>query len=134
MPELLKADLHIHTEYSLDSNMSLKDIIKRCQKMKIDCIAIADHGTIEGALKMQDIAPFKVIVAEEILTPHGEVMGMFLEEGIPSGISFVEAISRIKAQNALVCIPHPFVPLRGLKMEYSRLEELPDTNSSRNRY
>ena len=126
MPEFLRADFHIHTEYSMDCNMSLENIIKRCQKMNIDCIAIADHGTVKGALKMQDIAPFKVIVAEEILTPHGEVMGMFLKEGIPSGISFEEAISRIKAQDALVCIPHPFVPLRGLKMEYSRLEELAD--------
>lgn len=109
---MLKADLHIHTEYSLDCSTPLQDIIDCCLKRGINCIAIADHGTIEGALKMQGIAPFPVIVAEEILTPHGEIMGMFLKEGIPSGISVNEAISRIKAQNGLVCIPHPYDTLR----------------------
>jgi len=56
---------------------------------------------------MQSLAPFPVIVAEEILTPYGEIMGMFLKETIPSGLSIEEVISRIRAQDALVCIPHP---------------------------
>jgi len=67
---LLKADLHIHTEYSIDCNTPLEQVINRCLKIGINCIAIADHGTIEGALKMQSLAPFPVIVAEEILTPY----------------------------------------------------------------
>ena len=124
MPELLRADFHIHTEYSFDCDMSLEDIIERCQKMNINCIAVADHGTIEGGLKMQEIAPFKVVVAEEILTPYGEIMGMFLKEGIESHISIEEAISRIKAQDALVCLPHPFDRFRGLKLGNSEMEEL----------
>jgi predicted metal-dependent phosphoesterase TrpH len=57
---------------------------------------------------MQRIAPFTVIVGEEILTPQGEVMGMFLKETIPSGIPLAEAIARIHEQDGLVCIPHPF--------------------------
>ncbi len=126
MPDLLRADFHIHTEYSFDCDMSLEDIVERCQKMNIDCIAVADHGTIEGALKLQEIAPFKVIVAEEILTPYGEIMGMFLKEGIESHISVEEAVSRIKAQDALVCLPHPFDRFRGLKLDNSRMEELLD--------
>jgi predicted metal-dependent phosphoesterase TrpH len=124
LSEYLKADFHIHTRYSMDCNTSLGDIIERCLQMRINCIAIADHGTVEGALEMQSIAPFEVIVAEEILTPHGEVMGMFLKEGIPSGISIEEAISRIREQDALVCLPHPFDPFRGLKLNDDKMEEL----------
>ena len=105
---MLKADLHIHTEYSMDCNTSLEKIINRCLETGINCIAIVDHGTIEGALKMQSIAPFPVIVAEEILTPQGEIMGMFLKDTIPSGLSVEQTISRIRAQGGLVCIPHPF--------------------------
>lgn len=105
---MLKADLHIHTTYSMDCDMSLPQIINRCLETGINCIAIADHGTIEGALKMQSIAPFPVVVAEEILTPHGEIIGMFLKDGIPSGLSIEQVISLIKAQGGLVCIPHPF--------------------------
>lgn len=105
---MIKADLHIHTSYSFDCVSKLQDIIARCLKTGINCIAVADHGTVEGALKMQKIAPFKVIAAEEIMTRDGEVMGMFLKKTIPNKISLNEAISRIREQNGLVCIPHPF--------------------------
>jgi len=124
LSKLLKADLHIHSEYSLDCNSSLKDIISRCLETGINCIAIADHNAVEGGLKMQSLAPFPVIVAEEILTPHGEIMGMFLKEHIPSGISIDEAISRIRAQGALVCLPHPFDMFRGIRLNNEKLEEL----------
>jgi predicted metal-dependent phosphoesterase TrpH len=77
--------------------MSLQQIVDRCLETGINCIAVADHGTIEGAVKMQSLAPFPVIVAEEILTPYGEIMGMFLTEEIPSGLSVEQTVSLIKA-------------------------------------
>lgn len=123
---MLKADFHMHTRYSVnkDCDTPLEAIIARCQKMDINCIAITDHGTAEGALQMQKLAPFKVIVGEEILTPNGEIMGLFLKETIPSGISVEEAVSSIKAQGGLVCLPHPFDPLRGLRMDKRSLTRL----------
>ena len=121
---MLKADFHIHTAYSMDCKLSLEAIINRCLETKIDCITIADHGTIEGALKMKELAPFPVIIAEEILTQYGEIMGMFLKEGIPTGLPIEQAISHIKAQGALVSLPHPFDTFRGLRLDRKRLEEM----------
>ena len=123
---MLKADFHIHSEYSMDCNTPLEKIVSRCQELGINCVAICDHGTAEGALRMREIAPFKVIVAEEILTPHGEIMGMFLEETIPSGLSVPETLSRIKAQGGLVCIPHPFDIFRQSALRSHILEEIAD--------
>ena len=122
--KLLKADLHIHTSYSMDCNTPIPEVINRCLKIGINCIAIADHGTAEGALKVQSLAPFKVIVAEEILTPHGEIMGMFLKETIPSGLSVDQTISRIRSQDGLVCIPHPFDTFGRSGLDIRILEEL----------
>lgn len=121
---MLKADLHIHTKYSMDCNTSLEKIIERCQELGVSCIAIADHGTIEGASKMQSLAPFTVIVAEEILTHHGEIMGMFLKESIPSGLSVEQTISQIRAQGGLVCIPHAFDLFRPSALGAKVVEEL----------
>jgi len=104
--------------------MPLEKIINRCLEIGINCIAICDHGTAEGALKMRDIAPFPAIVAEEILTPHGEIIGMFLEETIPSGLSVEQTISRIRAQGALVCIPHPFDTFRQSALGNNMIEEI----------
>ncbi|MBA7476850.1 hypothetical protein ES707_12246 [subsurface metagenome] len=123
---MLKADLHIHTEYSSDCNTPLEKIINRCLELGINCIAIADHGTAEGALKMQEIAPFPVIVAEEILTPHGEIMGMFLKETIPSGLSIEQTISQIRAQSGLVCVPHPFDIFRPSALDSGIIEKIVD--------
>jgi predicted metal-dependent phosphoesterase TrpH len=121
---MLKADLHIHTEYSMDCSMPLKQIIERCAEKGINCINIADHGTVEGALKMQKMAPFRVIVSEEILTPYGEIMGMFLKETIPSGQSVEQAIRHIKEQEGLVCIPHPFDRFRQSALDSHMLEQI----------
>jgi len=112
---MLKADLHIHSERSFDSTMSAETIVDRCLRKGITCVAIADHGTISGALEVKARAPFPVIVAEEILTPLGEIIGLFLTEEIPSPVSAEEAIKRIKDCSGLVCIPHPFDRLRGIK-------------------
>ena len=105
---MIKADLHIHTCYSIDCLTPLEQIVERCLKLGINCIAVADHNTIAGALKLREIAPFKVIVAEEVLTPVGEIMGLFLSEAVPRGLSPQETISRIRSQSGLVAIPHPF--------------------------
>lgn len=120
----MKADLHVHTKYSMDCDTPLDKIIGRCLELGINCIAVADHGTTEGALKLQRIAPFTVIVAEEILTPHGEIMGMFLKESIPSGQTIEQAISQIRNQDGLVCIPHPFDIFRRISLDGKILEEL----------
>lgn len=105
---MIKADLHVHTCYSIDCLTPLEQIVKRCLEVGINCIAVADHNTIAGALKLREFAPFKVIVAEEILTPVGEIMGLFLSEEVTQRLSPQETISRIKSQGGLVAIPHPF--------------------------
>jgi predicted metal-dependent phosphoesterase TrpH len=96
----------------MDANTSLKDLEDKCGSLGIDCIAIADHGTTEGALKFKNISRLKIIVGEEILTTHGEIMGLFLQETIPNGVSPDKAVSEIKLQDGLVLIPHPFDSLR----------------------
>jgi len=73
---------------------------------------------------MRDIAPFPVIVAEEIMTPHGEIMGMFLKQTIPSGLSVDKTIAQIRSQGGLVCIPHPFDMLRQSALRSNILEEI----------
>jgi len=108
----------------MDCNTPLEQIINRCLEIGINCIAVADHGTTEGALKMQSIAPFPVIIAEEILTTHGEIMGLFLKETIPGGQSVEKTISLIRAQGGLINIPHPFDMFRHSALDGRIIEEI----------
>ena len=50
-----------------------------------------------------------MIVGEEVKTAsQGEVIGLFIEERIPRGLSLAETIAEIKRQGGLVYVPHPF--------------------------
>jgi len=104
----MKADLHVHTCYSVDCCTSLKQVVDQCLATGIGCLAVSDHNTIAGALRLRDMAPFAVIVAEEIRTSKGELMGLFLSNAIPAGLSPEETIAEIREQGGLVCVPHPF--------------------------
>ena len=121
---MLKADLHVHTVYSPDSLSSPEAIVQCCLKVGINCLAITDHNSLAGARAVKKIAPFPIIAGEEIKTKSGEVIGFFLEEQIPKGLSAEETAIRIKEQKGLVCIPHPFDRVRRSPLRSEALEML----------
>lgn len=113
-PDWINADLHVHSNFSKDCVSPIESILATAREIGLGALAIADHNEIEGAFFAQDIAdgdPF-VIVAEEVMTAEGEVIGLFLKEAVPRGLSFDETLSLIKEQGGLVYVPHPFDALR----------------------
>jgi len=106
-----KADLHIHSNHS-DGLARIPEIMDHVQEMTdLRVIAITDHNTIEGALfakSLEDMYDFEVIVGEEISSRSGHVIGLYLEQHVPAGLSLVETITRIREQDGIVMIPHPF--------------------------
>lgn len=107
---MLKYDLHTHTNYSKCSNMTPEMLLKTAKKKGLDGIAVTDHGSINGALKVKNLnrdKNFEVIVGTEISTTSGDVLAYFLESPIRK-IDFFEMIDEVRKQNALVVIPHPF--------------------------
>lgn len=121
---MINVDLHIHTRFSPDSEVSPTDLVNRCVKVGLNCIAVTDHNTIEGALAVQKIADFQVIVGEEIGSASGEITGLFLKEKVPKRLSPIETVKRIKDQGGLVSIPHPFDRFRGEVISRSSLDEI----------
>jgi len=113
---MLTADFHSHTKFSYDSATTVNQLIQRCVKVGITCLAVTDHNEIEGALRVRDKAPFKVIIGEEIFSMGGEVIGLFLKEKIRPGLPFDETLHRIKDQGGLVYLPHPASGIRKSKL------------------
>ena len=105
-------ELHSHTIVSEDCLMRPADIVRTCRARGIDRLAVTDHNRIGGALAVQALAPELVIVSEEIMTTQGELLGYFLREEIPAGLSPVETITRLRAQGAAISVSHPFDRLR----------------------
>ena len=105
-------ELHSHTIVSEDCLMRPADIVRTCRARGIDRLAVTDHNRVRGALAVQALAPNLVIVSEEIMTTQGELLGYFLTEEIPAGLSPAETITRLRAQGAAISVSHPFDRLR----------------------
>lgn len=110
---MLKVELHVHTRYSKDSVLPLWLMYIVCRLKRIDVIAITDHNTIQGAKKFAYFCGERgdhvsVIIGEEIMTQEGEIIGLYLGDSIPKGLSAEDTVSRILQQGGVVYVPHPY--------------------------
>jgi hypothetical protein len=108
--EFVHVDLHMHTDHSPDCATPVDTLLDTAKRVGLGAIAITDHNEISGALEARERANgIKVIVAEEVKTAdQGEVIGLFIEEKIPRGMTLQETIAEIRRQGGLVYVPHPF--------------------------
>jgi glycosyltransferase involved in cell wall biosynthesis len=109
---LIDVDLHMHTDHSGDCATPVEVLLQTAKAQGLGAIAVTDHNEISGALEARALAAdygVKVIVAEEVKTAiQGEVIGLFLEEKIPRGLTLAETVAEIHRQGGLVYVPHPF--------------------------
>jgi predicted metal-dependent phosphoesterase TrpH/glycosyltransferase involved in cell wall biosynthesis len=124
----IHVDLHMHTDHSPDCATPVEVLLETARERGLGAIAITDHNEISGALAAREVAEsmdgIKVIVAEEVKTAEeGEVIGLFLEEKIPRGMTMGETIAEIRRQQGLVYVPHPFDRLHSVP-DYEHLLEI----------
>jgi glycosyltransferase involved in cell wall biosynthesis len=125
---LIDVDLHMHTDHSYDCATPVEVLLTVAKARGLGAIAITDHNEVSGALDARAKAPpgLEVIVAEEVKTAdQGEVIGLFIEEKIPRGMTLQETIAAIKDQGGLVYVPHPFDRLHSVP-DYEHLLDVLD--------
>jgi len=123
---LIDVDLHMHTDHSHDCATPVEVLLATAREQGLGAIAVTDHNEISGALAAQELGPrppgphpggrdhhshppVKVIVGEEVKTAEqGEVIGLFIQEKIPRGLTLAQTVAEIKRQGGLVYVPHPF--------------------------
>jgi predicted metal-dependent phosphoesterase TrpH len=106
------ADLHMHTSWSHDCSIEVDELLDHAEAEGLGAIAVTDHNVFGGALEAVERAKGRdliVIPGEEVKTDdQGEVIGLFLREEIPRGMSFAETVAAIRDQEGIVYLPHPF--------------------------
>jgi predicted metal-dependent phosphoesterase TrpH len=123
-------EFHCHTVYSKDSLTRPEDLVRACRRKGIDRVVVTDHNSVAGARAAQTIDPELVIVGEEIMTTHGELLAAFVSEEIPQGLSPQEALRHLRDQGAFISVSHPFDRWRsGHWREEDLLEILPDVDA-----
>jgi hypothetical protein len=109
----VRVDCHLHTVASGDSVLTVEELAVRAKHAGLDVVCVTDHNVTHAAVAAaeRDIG-VRVIVGEEVRTPDGDVIGLFLTERIPYVLPLAEVVGRIRGQGALVYVPHPFDQVR----------------------
>ena len=122
----------MHTDHSYDCATRSRCCWPRPATRGLGAIAVTDHNEISGALEAREPRPtgVKVIVGEEVKTAdQGEVIGLFIEEKIPRGMTLQETIAEIKRQGGLVYVPHPFDRMHSVPDYEHLLDVLDDVDA-----
>jgi predicted metal-dependent phosphoesterase TrpH len=110
----VRVDCHLHTAASGDAATTLDQLADRVASERLDVVCITDHNVTAAAAEAAERGiGARVIVGEEVRTQAGDVIGLFLRERIPYVLPLAQAVAAIRAQGALVYLPHPFDPQRG---------------------
>ncbi|MGD1992121.1 MAG: PHP domain-containing protein [Anaerolineae bacterium] len=109
---ILVCELHAHTLYSRDSLLSLDVFLAACRRKGLDRVAVTDHNTIAGALRLKEMDPERIIVGEEVRTTQGELIAYFLKKEIPVDLAPRQAIDVVHEQGGMVGVSHPLDRLR----------------------
>lgn len=116
MADNLRIDFHCHTHHSPDSVIQPRELAAKAKQPGITP-AITDHNTIAAHGELRKFGAI-FIPGEEIRTPEGDLIGLYLNEVIPKKTPFPEALEIIKEQGGLSCVPHMFdISRHGMAIE-----------------
>ena len=108
----LKIDLHLHTHYSADATTTLKEVVHHAKKRGLDGIAVTDHDTTSGALRLMKQKHFLVIPGIEISSLQGHVLALNVTQPIPPELSLPETVEKIHQFGGIAVIAHPTAVLK----------------------
>ena len=83
-------------------------LIDVARRRGLQRLAITDHNVFDGARHAARIDPELIIPAEEIMTTGGELLGYYVREVVPPGLSPQKTIEILRQQGAVICVAHPF--------------------------
>jgi len=145
---LRRCDLHLHTRYSSwrharvlrarDSYSEPVDVFDRAKAAGMDYVAITDHDSIEGALRLRDARPERapeIIVGEEVETRFPDTgqrlhVNVFdLDEAEHREVQRLrgdvrELVDHLRHRRLLFVLNHPFWSYRFQKRPRAYVEEI----------
>ncbi len=97
--------------------VSPAELVAAAVKARVDLIAVTDHDTMASVKEAQsrgEAAGLTVVAGQEVTTAwpaQTHIVGWFLEKPIKRGMSLEDTVAAIHAQEGLVMVPHPFMPV-----------------------
>ena len=126
------ADPHCHT-FASDGMVTPAELVAAAVERGLDLIAITDHDTMAAADEVYrrgvdaGVAVVRGIEVTTAWPAQTHVLGWFVEKPVRMGMSLADTVDAIHAQDGLVVIPHPFMPVYFASCQPRMLERLIET-------
>jgi predicted metal-dependent phosphoesterase TrpH len=104
---LLRIDLHVHSCYSKDSLITPEELVFFAKKRGLDGVAVTDHDTVDGALKIALETNLLIIPGIEVASSEGHVVGLNVRKQVPSGLNVAGTVERIHSAGGIAVACHP---------------------------
>ncbi len=110
---LIRADLHIHTTYSEDSETTPKALVEQLVAHPfIKAAAVTDHDSVKGIDNVRRLASayrdILIIPGVEISTPEGDIVILGAEELPPKPWTVEDVVDFARASACVSVAAHPF--------------------------
>lgn len=108
----INIDLHVHTKFSGDCQISPKIIVEQLHSQSlIEGVAITDHDTLKGFNYVRKLAaPYNLLVIPgmELTTPQGHLIILGIDKEPKHPMTVWEAVDFSIEQGGVIVIPHPY--------------------------
>jgi len=108
----VRLDLHVHSQHSPDSELSLETIAQRLTEEGLKGFALTDHNTVDGH---SELAELRVRYPDLVLVPGVEVStreGHLLVYGVsiapPSHLPVADTVEWVRDRGGVCVLAHPF--------------------------
>jgi Predicted metal-dependent phosphoesterases (PHP family) len=104
----LKADLHIHTNFSNDGVSTIEEVAEFAVKTGLGCISVTDHNKFEAYDLLKDRKEFIIIPGEEVSSAEGHILAYGIQSEIERGMSIIKTIESIHDAGGIAVAAHPY--------------------------
>ena len=103
----INVDLHVHSDRSHDSSITVLEAVAVARRRGLQGIAITDHDAAT-MIAQYSASDFLLVPGIEVSTSEGHLLGIGVDQSIPSGLPASETADRIRETGGLAVVAHPF--------------------------
>ena len=104
-------DIHVHSNYSACSDLSLREILSESRSRGLDGVCITDHHCMrakdEIAEGIQEDG-LCIIIGQEYSTTQGDFLLFGPYENLPPGLNAVQLLRHVRSNGGCAVAAHPF--------------------------
>lgn len=129
MTTVLRVDMHLHTDASPDSSLTVEEAIETAKSKGLAGIAVTDHNTMEAvdsAVKLGEEKGLLVIPGVEVSTKEGHLLVYGVRSPPAADVSMADTIGEVHEARGIAVMSHPFrrfhgagrrVDVKGLRLD-----------------